>query len=709
MKPILYNRHSYLLDGKPIYLMSGEFHYFRVPKSDWVRRMRLFKAAGGNVLATYIPWLIHEPDEGRFVFSGQDWLDLEGFLQTAHAEGLQVIARPGPYQYSELVYDGLPGWLLKTYPQILARNIRGETFRESSVSYLHPVFIEKVKAWFDAVCPLLARYTVDHEGPIAFVQLDNEMVGIHEWFGTLDYHPDTMGFHREDGRYPRFLHSRYGQIERLNQAYTSGYAKFVDVSPADVSVNSFAAFRRRKDYYDFYVETIAEYSLILTRLLREHGIQTPVVHNAGNPGMNAHFLETARALGSQYLLGSDHYYNLSQDWPQNNPTPQYALRMFVSLEELRLMGYPPTVYELPGGSASDWPPVTSGDALACYMTNLALGMRGSNYYIFTGGPNPPGAGKTTDTYDFGAGIGAQGEVRPLYQAQVEFGRLIADRPWLSSASRPHDLRVGLDFDQARASYYWTEPVEGLSPADKAWNLLRQGALTASFCAGLSPTLVNLDDDTWLHDISTPLLVICSSSMAIAKQERLVNFYRNGGKILFMPVLPTFDENLFPCATLIQALGLEEFAPRHADQVRPVIAGIKNVNGVACFHQPPANAQVIGWDEFSGQPLAWLLDHPSGGRVAFIGLSWSYAMREQSDMLVAVLKQLGLHPVLSHDNPNLWVTYWEGNGQSCLFVLNLFTSPMQVEISLHHTPAAVKSGLKTGQLTIPPMTVEVIDL
>ena len=123
MQPITFNTKSYLIGNAPTYLLSGEFHYFRVPKKDWRRRMRLFKEAGGNVLATYIPWLLHEPEEGRFVWGETaDWLDLEGFLQTARDEDLYVIARPGPYQYSELIYDGLPGWLCENYPELLARS-----------------------------------------------------------------------------------------------------------------------------------------------------------------------------------------------------------------------------------------------------------------------------------------------------------------------------------------------------------------------------------------------------------------------------------------------------------------------------------------------------------------------------------------------------------------------------------------------------------
>ena len=705
MKPVSFNAHTYLIDGQPVYLYSGEFHYFRVPKADWRTRMHLFKQAGGNVLATYIPWLIHEPRENQFRFSGEDWLDLEGFLQTAQDEGLYVIARPGPYQYSELVYDGLPGWLVKDYPQILARNAAGKPFRESSVSYLHPLFLEKVQRWFDVVCPILARYTLEQGGPIAFIQLDNEMVGIHEWFGTLDYNPDTMGFGHTDGRYPRFLRTRYGEVRHLNLAYGSDYAKFESALPADNASDSVCALRRRKDYYDFYVGTIAEYSSILAQMIRAHGIQSPLVHNSGNPGMNAHFLETIQALGDQYLLGSDHYYNLNQEWPQNNPTPQYALRMFVSLEQLRLMGYPPTVFELPGGSASDWPPITPEDALACCMANLAFGMRGHNYYIFTGGPNPPGAGVNTDLYDYGAGIGPYGEIRPLYQAQKEFGEFIAHHNWLVNAERPCDVRFTLDFEQARSSYYTGKPIEGLYSSSEAWEMLRRGPLTAALCAGLSPAFVDLAISDWLHDISTSIVAVCSSCMSADKQQRLVDFLNRGGKVLFTPVLPAYDENLNPCHILLTALGAAEFSAAPVEQARPEIAGVVNVNGKAYFSNPPQDASTIGVDAFSGKTIAWQRTFPGGGQAAVVGLAWSHAMHEHERMLTAVLDLLVLRRILTTSNPNVWITLWKTKDATCLFMINLFTSPMQVSVDIHLPDRKVQ----IGPLSIPPMTVKIIDL
>ena len=61
----------YQKEGKSLFLTSGEFHYFRVPKSDWRARLSLLKEAGILCAATYIPWLLHEPEEGVFDFESE--------------------------------------------------------------------------------------------------------------------------------------------------------------------------------------------------------------------------------------------------------------------------------------------------------------------------------------------------------------------------------------------------------------------------------------------------------------------------------------------------------------------------------------------------------------------------------------------------------------------------------------------------------------
>lgn len=712
MKPITFDRHCYRIDGRPIYLHSGEFHYFRVPRDDWRRRMELFRAAGGNCLSTYIPWLIHEPEEGRIVFGGEDGAyDLEGFLQLAREVGLYVIARPGPYQYSELRYDGLPEWLCKEYPQLRAHDIHGRPLRTSSVSYLHPLFVERVRRWYAHVCPIIARHTITRGGPVAFVQLDNELTGIHRWFGSLDYNAETMGFGRREGRYPRFLQARYRDIASLNRSYQTTYYSFQEVRPLLPShAVRPARLRRWRDYVDFYLSTAAEYLQLLAGLAREQGIDVPLVHNAANPQDNPLFAETVDTLGGGFLLGSDHYYNLGADWPQNNPTPQYAVNVFCSLETLRLFGYPPTVFELPGGSCSDWPPITAHDLRACYLTNLALGMKGANYYVFTGGPNPPGTGTTGEVYDYGAAIGANGEVRPHYQVQKELGQLVAQHPWLVEAEGEFDLRLALDPEYPRAAGYWLARGDFLLSGPEAWELARRGVLPTAFCAGLSPALVDLGADDWLADTETPVVVPAAASMGAAKQERLVRFLERGGRLLIAPVLPTVDEHFEPCTLLADRLGSPAPEPCREAFARVTVGQVANIWSTGDVYLSaglPAGAEVLGHEEVSGRPVAWSLHLAGGGQAIFLGLRWAHARREHERMLRLLLERLGLAPRVFCCNPNVWTSLRTAGSRSMLFVMNLLSSPMEAEVRCR--PCWSAEMIDAGHLALDPMTVRYVEL
>ena len=44
---------------------------------------------------TYVPWALHEPRPGKYVWSGH--ADVCVFLQVAHSLNLTVVLRPGPF------------------------------------------------------------------------------------------------------------------------------------------------------------------------------------------------------------------------------------------------------------------------------------------------------------------------------------------------------------------------------------------------------------------------------------------------------------------------------------------------------------------------------------------------------------------------------------------------------------------------------------
>lgn len=143
-----FDRHGYVIDGERQFLISGEIHYFRVPQKDWEKRIRLLVEAGANAVATYVPWCIHEPREGEILFGGSEERELPKFLELAQKYGLKVLLRPGPYQYSELTFDGLPEWLYRDYPETHARKRDGSSFDAPTFSYIAPVFLEKVKQYY---------------------------------------------------------------------------------------------------------------------------------------------------------------------------------------------------------------------------------------------------------------------------------------------------------------------------------------------------------------------------------------------------------------------------------------------------------------------------------------------------------------------------------------------------------------------------------
>ena len=149
---------EFLLDGKPVKLLSGAIHYFRMIPRDWEHSLYNLKALGFNAVETYIPWNLHEMKEGVFDFEGIK--DVSAFIQKAGEMGLMVIARPSPYICAEWDFGGLPAWLLNE------ADIRVRTTDQ--------VFIEKVDAYYKVLMEKLTPLQITNGGPIIMMQIENE-------------------------------------------------------------------------------------------------------------------------------------------------------------------------------------------------------------------------------------------------------------------------------------------------------------------------------------------------------------------------------------------------------------------------------------------------------------------------------------------------------------------------------------------------------
>lgn len=95
---------GFLLDGRPVRLLSAALHYFRVHEAQWGHRLAMLRAMWLNCGETYVPWNLHEPEPGRYC----DVAAVGRFLDAAHQAGLWAIVRPGPYICAEWENGGLP-------------------------------------------------------------------------------------------------------------------------------------------------------------------------------------------------------------------------------------------------------------------------------------------------------------------------------------------------------------------------------------------------------------------------------------------------------------------------------------------------------------------------------------------------------------------------------------------------------------------------
>lgn len=149
---------TFLLNGKPFVVKAAEIHYPRIPQAYWEHRIKMCKALGMNTICLYVFWNIHEQQEGKFDFTGNN--DIAAFCRLAQKHGMYIIVRPGPYVCAEWEMGGLPWWLLKK------KDIR---LREND-----PYFLERVEIFEREVGKQLADLQLSRGGNIIMVQVENE-------------------------------------------------------------------------------------------------------------------------------------------------------------------------------------------------------------------------------------------------------------------------------------------------------------------------------------------------------------------------------------------------------------------------------------------------------------------------------------------------------------------------------------------------------
>ena len=104
------NSRYLMLNGKPWLPVMGEFHYSRMPVSEWEPEILKMKAAGVQIISTYVFWNHQEEVEGHFDWSGRR--NLRHFVELCAKHGMYVYPRIGPWAHGESRNGGVSHWVL---------------------------------------------------------------------------------------------------------------------------------------------------------------------------------------------------------------------------------------------------------------------------------------------------------------------------------------------------------------------------------------------------------------------------------------------------------------------------------------------------------------------------------------------------------------------------------------------------------------------
>jgi beta-galactosidase len=710
---VVLRRRRLLLDGVPRLVMSGEVHYFRLDRSDWAHRLGLLRESGCDTVATYVPWLWHELPDGSVDVTGKthERRDLAGFLDLAGGLGLRAIVRPGPFIMAEMKNEGVPYRVYDDHPDVWPITWDGQRVPTRTADYLAPDFLRAAQGWYAEVMPVVADRLCTRGGPVIGVQLDNE-IGMLSWVTNS---PDLTEVTCEDMR--AWARKRYG---------VAGAGARVGTDPDDPKAWAEALRRPPEDRTLSLHHQLGLY--MRDRYRRYVAVLRATAEGLGVTGVpwfvNVH--GTIDRRGRAFPIGISQLFESYRGQPQmtsgsdlylgdltvTNVGDLYTANAFMAA--MHDVDQPITSMEFEAGSGDygqDMGTLVAPESIEL-KTRLcvAQGNRLVNFYLFSGGTNPPleqpvGDGNdrvafTGEQHGFAAPVGPEGRRGPSFAAtQRAVTSLAGVADLLADMDEEHDgLALGFVPDHYLSEYAYPhsetrraqvrdlERFRGMGPRD----VLARALLLC----GMSFPAVDLQhEDVDVRRV--PALALASPSVLSRDvQERLVRYLHSGGRLLLHGVLPRAEHDGTPCAVLADALSLS-------------VAGQVEERGVEYYPSVLAH----GWAAPRAETrvrYAQLLAHHDGtemkavltekgtgmvcaaeiavgaGRALVIACDYPC----QVDFWRAALTALDVEPrwQVQSDQPGLVVTSTsDAYGQRLLHLVHVGTSPVRALLSSRRGP------------------------
>ncbi|MEF3274831.1 MAG: beta-galactosidase [Chloroflexus sp.] len=523
------------LDGQPLLLQAGEFHYFRAPADQWEHRLSLLVQAGFNAVSCYIPWLWHQPQPDVVDLAGETHplRNLAGFLDLAHRMGLYIIARPGPYIMAETINEGIPPWVFEHYPQIARVNQRGET--ENIASYLHPDFLRCVAAWYRAVFAVLTPRQITRGGGILLVQLDNEM-GMLQWVrNSFDLNPVTMQ------RFADWLKASHDTLPIDDPAMLAAQLRYAE---GEIGARLVAEYRR------FYRTYLRDYTHWLLQEARANGLETPAViniHGFANSGKTfpIGLSQLVDALRLPDVISATDVY------PSQIGAGTFHQIMLINAMTRAIQNPTQPLFsiEFQAGGNLDFSNMASSFYDLHVRLSLANGMRAINHYLFFDGENHPLL-SPIQRHDWGHPVRKDGTLRSHYHRYPRLSRTLASYGDALTLAQPETVTtIGFRIDDfmTEINAPCTQTATSIITHQRdviLFDFIARG-LALSHC---DFTTVELQQ-TPIDPAQTPLLwVMLDETSDPATERKLVDYVCAGGKAVVIGRLRTDGE-------LVKALGI----------------------------------------------------------------------------------------------------------------------------------------------------------
>lgn len=683
-----------LIDDKPVMIMCGEIHYFRLKKEDWQDRINKLKDAGLNAVASYVPWLCHETVEGQIDLTGRtrSELDLLGFIDLCKQNGLYFFLRPGPFIMAEIKNEGIPYWIYKKHPELVPITWDGAEIPTKTLDYLAPNFLTETKKWYKAVMEAIKPRLQPFGGNIIGIQLDNE-IGMLSWVSNS---PDLTDCVIEG--FVQWLKSKYDdETLKLRYPFDLVDKNTVKDSLRSPSESYVAAFTQDLGYY--MRSRFSEYVAVLRCFAEEAGIEgVPFIINIhGTSGGRAFTypigisqLYESYTQTQGYLSGSDIYIG---DLTMNNFQDLYIINGL--MDSVNLPDQPLTSLEFECGDGN-YGSTLGGRydvSAADFKTRMcvAQGNRMLNYYLFAGGINyvldpKPNDGNdriafTGERHGFAAPVSPEGSLNYTYpKMAATISSIMALSDKVSVMEEEHDnvsFAFIPDYYMTEYSYPKSNIMRGIfanigsNRAGGAWEIVGRAMLLAGYRFS-AKDIQNKE----LKPDETPVLFLPSARYMSAKiQKKLADYLHEGGSIFLYGEVPSFDMEGNPCRIFENALGVKIIGCRKDAHYHYL-----SVKALGWAHPRPEIRSHFAQTFELGNNRAILKTSDKGEVCGFEssvgkGKAIVIASAYECDIMFfkAILEKLGAYASLTHDCPEhgIFMTSTASKeGERLLHILNL---------------------------------------